>query len=544
MERINSQLLKDMLTSGMNNLANHSAEIDALNVFPVPDGDTGTNMNLTFSNGVKEALKEDADTVGKICKTLSRGLLMGARGNSGVITSQIFRGFYQAVEDLDEIDAMQLANALVNGSRVAYRAVMRPVEGTILTVVREAADYTYAYTVTEEIEDCVQVLQKMVDEANASLERTPELLPVLEEVGVVDSGGKGLCVILEGFLSALQGNVIAASDSAEVNEHAQTKVQGGEEEFGFCTEFVLRLNENGIRHFSEEQFKEELATIGNSIVCVQDDDLVKVHVHTLEPKTAIKMGKRQGRFVKLKVENMQEQHDNILEKEEAAPVVSKREHQKYAIITVAPGAGVDQMFKELRADVVIGGGQTMNPSTEDFVSAVNQLDAEHILILPNNSNIVLAAQQAQSVCEDQDIHVLPTKTIPQGLSACVMFNPEVELEENLAEMQQAIDHVKSGEVTYAIKDTTYEGLEIKKDEYMGIFGKDIVVSCPDCLEASKALVDKMVDEDSELVTLIYGKEATKEQAQALADYIEETSDAEVEIYDGKQPVYSFILGVE
>lgn len=544
MERINSQLLKDMLTSGMNNLANHSAEIDALNVFPVPDGDTGTNMNLTFSNGVKEALKEDADTVGKICKTLSRGLLMGARGNSGVITSQIFRGFYQAVEDLDEIDAMQLANALVNGSRVAYRAVMRPVEGTILTVVREAADYTYAYTVTEEIEDCVQVLQKMVDEANASLERTPELLPVLEEVGVVDSGGKGLCVILEGFLSALQGNVIAASDAAEVNEHAQTKVQGGEEEFGFCTEFILRLNENGIRHFSEEQFKEELATIGNSIVCVQDDDLVKVHVHTLEPKTAIKMGKRQGRFVKLKVENMQEQHDNILEKEEAAPVVSKREHQKYAIITVAPGAGVDQMFKELRADIVIGGGQTMNPSTEDFVSAVNQLDAEHILILPNNSNIVLAAQQAQSVCEDQDIHVLPTKTIPQGLSACVMFNPEVELEENLAEMQEAIDHVKSGEVTYAIKDTTYEGLEIKKDEYMGIFGKDIVVSCPDCLEASKALVDKMVDEDSELVTLIYGKEATREQAQALADYIEETSDAEVEIYDGKQPVYSFILGVE
>ena len=544
MERINSQLLKDMLTSGMNNLANHSAEIDALNVFPVPDGDTGTNMNLTFSNGVKEALKEDADTVGKICKTLSRGLLMGARGNSGVITSQIFRGFYQAVEDLDEIDAMQLANALVNGSRVAYRAVMRPVEGTILTVVREAADYTYAYTVTEEIEDCVHVLQKMVDEANASLERTPELLPVLEEVGVVDSGGKGLCVILEGFLSALQGNVIAASDAAEVNEHAQTKVQGGEEEFGFCTEFILHLNENGIRHFSEEQFKEELATIGNSIVCVQDDDLVKVHVHTLEPKTAIKMGKRQGRFVKLKVENMQEQHDNILENEEAAPVVSKREHQKYAIITVAPGAGVDQMFKELRADIVIGGGQTMNPSTEDFVSAVNQLDAEHILILPNNSNIVLAAQQAQSVCEDQDIHVLPTKTIPQGLSACVMFNPEVELEENLAEMQEAIDHVKSGEVTYAIKDTTYEGLEIKKDEYMGIFGKDIVVSCPDCLEASKALVDKMVDEDSELVTLIYGKEATKEQAQALADYIEETSDAEVEIYDGKQPVYSFILGVE
>ena len=544
MESINSGLLKDMLKSGMNNLANHSAEIDALNVFPVPDGDTGTNMNLTFSNGVKDALKEDAPTVGKICKTLSRGLLMGARGNSGVITSQIFRGFYQAVEDLEEIDAMQLANALVNGSRVAYRAVMRSVEGTILTVVREAADYTYAYTVTEEVEDCVAVMQKMVEEANESLLRTPELLPVLEEVGVVDSGGKGLCVILEGFLSALKGEVVELSESTSNVDASQTRVEGQEEEYGFCTEFILRLNENGMRHFSEEQFREELATIGNSIVCVQDEDLVKVHVHTLEPKTAIKMGKRQGRFVKLKVENMQEQHDNILEKEETLPESAPQEHKKYAIITVAPGSGVDAMFKELRADVVIGGGQTMNPSTEDFVSAIAKLNADHILILPNNSNIVLAAQQAQQVCEDQDIHVLPTKTIPQGLSACVMFNPEVELEENLEEMQEAIDHVKSGEVTYAIKDTTYEGLEIKKDEYMGIFGKDIVVSCPDCLEATKRLVDRMLDEDSELVTLIYGQESNEEQAQVIADYIEEISEAEVEIHDGKQPVYSFILGVE
>ena len=544
MESINSGLLKDMLKSGMNNLANHSAEIDALNVFPVPDGDTGTNMNLTFSNGVKDALKEDAPTVGKICKTLSRGLLMGARGNSGVITSQIFRGFYQAVEDLEEIDAMQLANALVNGSRVAYRAVMRPVEGTILTVVREAADYTYAYTVTEEVEDCVAVMQKMVEEANESLLRTPELLPVLEEVGVVDSGGKGLCVILEGFLSALKGEVVELSESTSNVDASQTRVEGQEEEYGFCTEFILRLNENGMRHFSEEQFREELATIGNSIVCVQDEDLVKVHVHTLEPKTAIKMGKRQGRFVKLKVENMQEQHDNILEKEETLPESAPQEHKKYAIITVAPGSGVDAMFKELRADVVIGGGQTMNPSTEDFVSAIAKLNADHILILPNNSNIVLAAQQAQQVCEDQDIHVLPTKTIPQGLSACVMFNPEVELEENLEEMQEAIDHVKSGEVTYAIKDTTYEGLEIKKDEYMGIFGKDIVVSCPDCLEATKRLVDRMLDEDSELVTLIYGQESNEEQAQVIAAYIEEISEGEVEIHDGKQPVYSFILGVE
>jgi len=542
MERISGKLFKDMLASGMNNLTNHSAEVDSLNVFPVPDGDTGTNMSLTFSSGVNDAIKVEEDHVGKVAKVLSRGLLMGARGNSGVITSQIFRGFFQSVEHLEDMDALQLAQALVNGSRVAYRAVMRPVEGTILTVVREAADYTYAYTVTEEITDCIKVMEKMVLEANESLLRTPELLPVLAEVGVVDSGGKGLCIILEGFLSAMKGEVIAPSNDASSYDSAQTKIEGGEEEFGFCTEFILHLTPTGIKHFSEEDFKNELATIGNSIVCVQDDDLVKVHVHTLEPQTAIKMGKRRGRFMKLKIENMQEQHDNILEKEEEEEVVA--EHKKYAIITVAPGKGIDAMFKELRADIVVGGGQTMNPSTEDFVSAIGKVNADHIIILPNNSNIVLAANQACQVCEDKDIHVLPTKTIPQGLSACIMFNPEVDIEYNLAEMQEAIDHVKSGEVTYAIKDTTYEGLEIKKDEYMGIFGKAIVVSDPDMMASTKALLDKMLDEDSELVTLIYGDTATLEQAEEIAEYIEDTSDAEVEIHEGNQPVYSFIIGVE
>lgn len=542
MERISGKLFKDMLASGMNNLTNHSAEVDSLNVFPVPDGDTGTNMSLTFSSGVNDAIKVEEDHVGKVAKVLSRGLLMGARGNSGVITSQIFRGFFQSVEHLEDMDALQLAQALVNGSRVAYRAVMRPVEGTILTVVREAADYTYAYTVTEEITDCIKVMEKMVLEANESLLRTPELLPVLAEVGVVDSGGKGLCIILEGFLSAMKGEVIAPSNDASSYDSAQTKIEGGEEEFGFCTEFILHLTPTGIKHFSEEDFKNELATIGNSIVCVQDDDLVKVHVHTLEPQTAIKMGKRRGRFMKLKIENMQEQHDNILEKEQEEEVVA--EHKKYAIITVAPGKGIDAMFKELRADIVVGGGQTMNPSTEDFVSAIGKVNADHIIILPNNSNIILAANQACQVCEDKDIHALPTKTIPQGLSACIMFNPEVDIEDNLAEMQEAIDHVKSGEVTYAIKDTTYEGLEIKKDEYMGIFGKAIVVSDPDMMASTKALLDKMLDEDSELVTLIYGDTATLEQAEEIAEYIEDTSDAEVEIHEGNQPVYSFIIGVE
>lgn len=545
MDQINGQLLKQMLESGMNNLGNHSGEIDALNVFPVPDGDTGTNMFLTFSNGAKAALDCKEDHVGKILKALSRGLLMGARGNSGVITSQIFRGIFQALEDNETVDALQLAHALVNGSRVAYRAVMRPVEGTILTVVREAADYTYAYTVTEEIKDCTEVIQKMVEEANESLKRTPELLPVLAEVGVVDSGGKGLCVIFEGFLSALKGTVVQKADQEAVEDHGQTKVEGGEDEYGFCTEFVIQLNEIGMKNFSEEGFRDELASIGNSLVCVQDEDLVKVHVHTLKPYVALKMGRRQGRFVKIKVENMQQQHDHIVELEDAKAAVEEPvEHKKYAIITVAPGKGIDEMFKEYRADIVIGGGQTMNPSTEDFVSAIEKVNADHIFILPNNSNIILAANQAKDVCEDADIHVLETKTVPQGLSACVMFNPDADLESNLNEMNEAIAHVKSGEVTYAIKDTTYEGQEIKKGEYMGISGKKIAASVPDCMEASKTLVSSMLDEDSELVTLIYGVDATEEQAQELADYIEENSDAEVEIHNGQQPVYPFIIGVE
>lgn len=544
MNTIDGKMFKDMLLSGMNNLGNNMAKIDALNVFPVPDGDTGTNMYLTFSNGVKEALASDATDVGAIAKVLSRGLLMGARGNSGVITSQIFRGIYQAVENLAVVDASQLAHALINGSRVAYKAVMRPVEGTILTVVREAADYTYAYTVTEEVTDCTKVMAKMVEESKISLDTTPQLLPVLAEVGVVDSGGQGLLTIFEGFLSAMEGKVIQKEDTGEVGEAAQAKVEGGEEEFGFCTEFILHLSENGIKHFSEDSFKEELATIGNSIVCVQDDDLVKVHVHTLEPATAIRMGKRQGKFMKLKIENMTEQHENIIEKEEEALEDLAAEHKKYGIITVAAGKGIEDMFKELRADIVISGGQTMNPSTEDFVSAVERLNCDHIFILPNNSNIVLAAQQAKDVLEDKDIRVIPTKTIPQGLSACIMFNPDADVDENEADMTEAIASVKSGEVTYAIKDTTYEGLEIKSGEYMGIFGKAIVVSTPDMMDASKELLNKMIDEDSELVTIIYGEDAQKEQAEELAAYVEDKSEAEVEVYSGKQPVYSFIIGVE
>lgn len=542
MEMINGLMFKQMLESGANNLTNKFPEIDALNVFPVPDGDTGTNMSLTFNAGVKDALVCGKENVGEIAKILSKGLLMGARGNSGVITSQIFRGLAQGIDGMEAINGFQLANAFVQGSRVAYKAVMRPVEGTILTVIREAADYTYAYATQTADVTCVQVMDKMVEEAIESLKRTPDLLPVLKEVGVVDSGGAGLVTILQGFQSALKGTIIERKDKSESVESAGAGLES--EEFGYCTEFIVRLDDTAKMTFQEDVLRNALANIGNSIVCVQDEDIVKVHVHTLTPGEALNLGQRYGEFVKLKIENMQEQHENIVMDSAKEEAKVQKPKQKYAIITVAAGNGLADMFKELRADYVISGGQTMNPSTEDFVEAIKKVNAEHIFLLPNNSNIVLAAQQAAAVCEDMSIEVIPSKSIPQGLCACIMFNPDVDFEMNLAEMNDAISLVKTGQVTYAIKDTTFEGMEIKAGDYMGIKEKDIVVSTKDKMEATRTLIDQLVDEDSEIVTLIYGEGVSEEEANEISAYIEEKYDIEVEINNGEQPVYSFIIGVE
>lgn len=543
MDTINGKLFKEMLASGANLLSNKFSEIDALNVFPVPDGDTGTNMSLTFNAGVKDALACTSDDVCEIAKVLSKGLLMGARGNSGVITSQIFRGLYQGVDGMKEINGFQLANALVAGSRVAYKAVMRPVEGTILTVVREAADYTYAFASGKEDVTCLEVMEKMVVESKESLLRTPDLLPVLKEVGVVDSGGAGLMTIFEGFLSAMKGTVIRKEEAGESKEVAGAAMES--EEFGYCTEFIIRLSSNGMSIFKEEALRDSLARIGNSIVCVQDDDIVKVHVHTLTPGEALNLGQRYGEFVKLKIENMQEQHENIMMNAEVEKEVKEdKPKQKYAIITVAAGDGLRDMFMELRADYVISGGQTMNPSTEDFVDAINKVNAENIFLLPNNSNIVLAAQQAATVCEELNVHVIPSKSIPQGLCACINFNPDVDFDMNLSEMNDALSLVKTGQITYAIKDTTFEGMEIKAGDYMGLNEKDIVISLQDKMEATRQLLDLMVDEDSEIVTLIYGEDVKEEEANEIAAFIEDKYDVEVEVNNGMQPVYSFIIGVE
>ncbi len=536
MENINGILFKSMLESGSNNLMNQFAYIDSLNVFPVPDGDTGTNMSLTFSAGVADALKANSDTVGDIAKALSKGLLMGARGNSGVILSQIFRGVYQAIDTNETINPLQLANAFVNGSRVAYKAVMRPVEGTILTVIREASDYTFLHISNQPDATLVDVMEKLVEEAKISLDGTPELLPVLKEVGVVDSGGAGLLVILEGMLSVLKGKSIALLDvSKQTSTMSASNMES--DEFGYCTEFIIRLNEESIRSFSESTLRDTLSKLGDSIVVVQDEDIVKVHIHTLTPGDALNAGQVYGEFAKLKIENMQEQHENIISD------TTTNEPSEYALIAVAAGEGLSDMFKELRVSHIISGGQTMNPSTEDFVEAIKNANAKQVYILPNNSNIILAAQQAAQVMEEYNVSVIPSKSIPQGLCACMMFNPEVDAQTNVNEMSNALTSVKTGQVTYAIKDTTFEGMEIKANDYMGIFEKDIVVSLSDKQKTVFQLLDAMMDEESEIVTLIAGEDTSEDEMNAVVEYIEEKG-VEVELTEGNQPVYSYIIGVE
>lgn len=542
MKTITATEFKAMLVSGANNLTNHHHEIDALNVFPVPDGDTGTNMNLTFSAGVAELLKAHNGHVGELSKILSKGLLMGARGNSGVILSQIFRGFYQSVETKAELSSLDLASAFVKGTEIAYKAVMRPVEGTILTVLRESADATFDYITTYPDKNIIEVMDYLIQSAHQSLIRTPELLPVLKEVGVVDSGGAGYVKILEGFKLGLLGTPVERLENIEEVSGVQAEFEN--DEFGYCTEFIIRLNENTQSMFSEEKFRDQLAHLGDSLVVVQDEEIVKVHVHTLTPGEALNLGQRYGEFVKLKIENMQEQHEHLMLVETAKPEANI-EHKKYALIAVAAGVGIVDTFKSYRCDAIISGGQTMNPSTEDFVAAIQQISADHIIVLPNNSNIILAAQQAQSILEDKDITVLNTKTIPQGLSACIMFNPEVSLEENISEMNSAISKTKSASVTYAVKDTSFEGIDIKAGDYMGILEKSIVVSTKDKLEAVQTLLDKAITDEDGLVTLIVGEDVDSSESDAVVAYIENHhSHCELELISGQQPVYSYIIGIE
>ncbi|MCY7860686.1 DAK2 domain-containing protein [Bacillus haynesii] len=552
---LDGKAFAEMVLYGAHHLSQNANVVDALNVFPVPDGDTGTNMNLSMTSGAKEVEQIDTANIGKVAQSLSRGLLMGARGNSGVILSQLFRGFGKSIEQKSDINTKEFAAAFQAGVDTAYKAVMKPVEGTILTVAKDAAKKAVLTAQTET--DIIKVMEAVVNEAEASLERTPELLPVLKEVGVVDSGGKGLLYVYEGFLASLKGEKLSEKAaslpslddlvSAEHHKNAQSHMNTEDIEFGYCTEFMVKLD-SGKRNFNEDAFRQDLSGFGDSLLVVSDENVAKVHIHAEYPGEVMTYAQKYGSLINMKIENMREQHSAILsqnKRETAAPAEkAPAEKQPYGIVTVAMGEGIAELFESIGATKVIEGGQTMNPSTEDIVQAIKDANAETVVILPNNSNIVMAANQAADVA-GQHVIVIPTKTVPQGMAALLAFNPALEADENEAAMLGAIGEVKSGQITYAVRDTNIDGIDIKKGDFMGILNGKIVETASDQLTAAKKLIAGMIDEDSEIVTVIKGEDAPEEEAEELAAFISETyEDVEVEVHDGKQPLYSYILAVE
>ena len=554
MANITTSLFQEMVQAGATRLNKQAEYVNSLNVFPVPDGDTGTNMGMTIENGAKEVSDRSASTVGEAAGIFAKGLLMGARGNSGVITSQLFRGFSQSVKDKDELDGAALAAAFQSGVEVAYKAVMKPVEGTILTVSRGAA--IGAKKKAESTNDAVEVMRAALEGAKTALAKTPDMLPVLKEVGVVDSGGQGLVFIYEGFLSALTGEYSASEDfvatpanmsemiNAEHHKSVAGHVATEDIKFGYCTEIMVALKQGPtyVKDFDYDEFRNYLNNLGDSLLVVNDDEIVKVHVHTEDPGLVMQEGLKYGSLVKVKVDNMRNQHEAQVEKEErqAKPV----EEKEYAIIAVAAGDGLADIFKAQGVDYIISGGQTMNPSTEDFVKAVEGLNARNIIILPNNKNILMAAQSAAEVI-DQPAAVVETKTIPQGLTSLLAFDESKSIEENYERMSAALVDVASGSVTTAVRDTTIDGLEIHENDNLGMVDGKIVVSNPDMMETLEETFAHMLDEDSEIVTIYVGEEGSEEVANELAQSLaEKYEDVEVEIHQGGQPVYPYLFSVE
>lgn len=538
----------EMVQAGSSHLAQNAEYVDSLNVFPVPDGDTGTNMNLSMTSGAKETAANKVANIGKTAQALSKGLLMGARGNSGVILSQLFRGFGKAVEKETELDAVKFAQAFQSGVETAYKAVMKPVEGTILTVARVAAEKAVEVAKTEE--DIVVIMEQTLAAAKEALAKTPDLLPVLKEVGVVDSGGQGLVFVYEGFAASLKGEAIPAptkidsiDDLVNAEHHkAQDFMDTSEIVYGYCTEFMVRF-EDDKKPFNESEFREDMSHFGDSLLVISDDEVVKIHVHSETPGKVISYGQQYGSLVKVKVDNMRLQHTAIVGEDHK---VAKKEVKKqpYAIVTVAMGEGVAQLLESVGASYVIEGGQTMNPSTEDIVNAIKEVGAEKVLILPNNKNIVMAAEQATELL-DIEAAVVPTKTIPQGMSAILAFNPELSVEENKKHMTAAYANVKSGQITFAVRDTSIDGVEIHKNDFMAIKEGQIIQATPSLKVASEILVSDMVDEDSEIVTVLYGEDVEKQIVDEYVEFIEQKyPDVEVEVHDGKQPLYPYIISVE
>lgn len=546
---------------------NQRAEfINSLNVFPVPDGDTGTNMSLSMASGAKYEREETSTKVGDLASALAKGLLMGARGNSGVILSQIFRGFSKAVADKESLTANDLAAALAAGAQTAYKAVMKPTEGTILTVIRKAAGAGKEAVKTTD--DICEVMDAVVTAAEAALKSTPDLLPVLKQVGVVDSGGQGLTFVLEAFSDSLSGKVDESQDyvpddaemdsmiDAAHHQSVQGQLDPNDIKYGYCTEIMLRIGDGKLvdHKFDYDTFYEYLAKLGDSLLVINDDEIVKVHVHTEHPGDVMTWGQRFGALIKVKVDNMRLQQETIMEHdkedeaqaaaEPALPSQPQVDMHGYAIISVSSGDGIGKLFKGLGVTDIIAGGQTMNPSTADIVKAVNDSGAQQALVLPNNKNIFLAAEQAAEVA-DVPVKIIHSQTISQGMTAMLAFNAEADLDDNQAAMEETLSTVVSGQVTHAVRDTTIDGLEIKKDDYMGLVDGKIVITNPDRDTAALDMVKAMLDEDSELVTIIYGKDATKTDADHLAAKVQELDDElEIEIHEGDQPVYPFLVSVE
>lgn len=550
LKEIDSKKFRDMVRVATHRLGRNAEFINSLNVFPVPDGDTGTNMNLTIESGAKAVAENPSSNVGDLTESLAKGMLMGARGNSGVISSQLFRGIYKATQGMKTLNAQELANAFSNGVATAYKAVMKPVEGTILTVARIAAQE--GANKANETDDVEEVMQSIVEGAKASLKTTPDLLPVLKQVGVVDSGGQGLLFIYEGFLEGLLGENYAdryQPDEGEMDEminamhHQSVQSQLATQDIanGYCTEIMVDLTADipKKKSFELEEFREHLSKLGDSLLAVSDDEVAKVHVHTEHPGEIFKYGSEFGQLGKIKIDNMRIQHETIVNNSE-----EEQESVEFAVIAVASGNGIRKMLESEGVNRIISGGQTMNPSTQDIIDAIKKSGAKKAIVLPNNGNIVMAAKQAAEV-SDIPVGIVPTKTISQGLTAMLSFDADESIEENVESMTDALEDVVSGEVTQANRDTTIDGVEIHENDYLGIIDGDIKVAESDLIKSTVDMVEKMLDEDSEIITVMFGRDSNKEEAQQVVSALEaKHDDLEFEIHNGGQPVYNFLISVE
>ncbi len=547
---INVEMLAKMFLAGAGNIEAKKEFINELNVFPVPDGDTGTNMSLTIMAAAKEVSALEKLNMKDLAKAISSGSLRGARGNSGVILSQLFRGFTKAIKEVKEIDCLILANALDKAKETAYKAVMKPKEGTILTVARGIADK--GWELAEETDDLEVFIPEIIKHAEHVLSKTPDMLPVLKEAGVVDSGGQGLLEVLKGAYDAFLGKEIDYSAIASSTGAAVTKVSAEaatEIKFGYCTEFII-MAERELTEEDEQPFKAYLESIGDSIVCVADDEIVKVHVHTNDPGLAIQKALTYGQLSRMKIDNMREEHEEKLIRDAQKLAKEQKEKKKeaqkeFGFIAVSIGEGLNEIFKELGVDYIIEGGQTMNPSTDDMLNAIDEVNAKHVFIFPNNKNITLAANQAKSLVKDKEVIVIPTKTVPQGITAIINFVPDLSAEENEEVMLEEIKNVKTGQVTYAVRDTHIDDKEIHKDDIMGIGDSGIIAVGTDIAATTKEMLETLVDEESELISIYYGADVSEEDAEKLTAEIEEKyPSVDVDTHFGGQPIYYYVLAVE